>query len=155
MRLALALLREAGEKSDLIDLLEQHRSLVELVRGSPQGRAAFQLVLAYILRVRELEPAQAGQRLERMLDAAAKEDVMTTAEKLEARGRAEGEARGKAEGKLEALRSVLTRQLQRRFGEPSQEVLARISAAPVTDLERWIDRFATAQTLEEVFAPLQ
>jgi hypothetical protein len=57
----------------------------------------------------------------------------------------------KDEGRLETARETLTRQLRRRFGEVPEETVAVI--ASTRDLERlngWLDRFATAETLEQV-----
>jgi predicted transposase YdaD len=159
MRLALALLREAGEDSDLIGLLEHHRVLVEAVRSGPQGREAFRLLLAYILRVRDPDPKQMGDRLEQALGANTKEEVMTAAERLEAqgwaKGKAEGKAEGLAEGRVEALRAMVTRQLRQRFGALPPEVQDRLGAAAVADLERWGDQILVAKTLAEVFSPVQ
>ncbi|MBN2490465.1 MAG: hypothetical protein JXQ29_06415 [Planctomycetes bacterium] len=50
---------------------------------------------------------------------------------------------------IATLRNILVRQLRRRFGEVAEETIAVIEAT--TDLEKldgWLDRFATAETLE-------
>ncbi len=69
---------------------------------------------------------------------------MTTAEKLKAEGR--------AEGALRARREMLSQQLEVRFGELSSETRQRIEKSDLDDLERWGVSFATATTLNEVFA---
>jgi hypothetical protein len=107
MKLALALLREAGEDSDLAELLIKHKDLVEQVRSEAGGRAAFQLLLAYMMRVRVIEPVQLGDQLEQTLVGVTKEEVVTTAEMLEARGMKKGRAEGRVEGRAEDILTVL------------------------------------------------
>ena len=41
----------------------------------------------------------------------------------------------------------------RRFGPLPTEVIARIAAATVEDIENWVDRLLDAQSLDEVFRP--
>ncbi len=73
---------------------------------------------------------------------------MTTGQRirLESRklGREEGEAKGKAE--------TLLRQLQRRFSKLDESLTARVRAAGVLDLDRWLDRILDANTVAEVLA---
>ena len=61
-------------------------------------------------------------------------------------------AAGREEGREKALRGMLARLLEARFGSVAPDVQARIDAASVEDLDRWIEQFATASTLGEVFA---
>lgn len=64
----------------------------------------------------------------------------------EARGRAEGEARGRAEGKAATLRKLLAL----RFGDLTQTTELRVADATEPELDRWIERVLTADTLEGV-----
>ena len=76
------------------------------------------------------------------------ETVMpTVAEVWKEEGRAEGLTQGKAEGKAETL----LRQLERRFGAVSEDARTRILAAPVEDLDAWLDTFVSASSLDDVF----
>ncbi|MBN2491190.1 MAG: hypothetical protein JXQ29_10130, partial [Planctomycetes bacterium] len=57
----------------------------------------------------------------------------------------------KEQGGIETARRTLTRLLRRRFGEVPDDTIAVIEAT--TDLEKldgWLDRFATATTLQDV-----
>lgn len=61
-------------------------------------------------------------------------------------------AEGQLEGELKGERTVLLRQLKRRFGEVPEAVEARIRAADSDQLLRWTDRVLDASTLDAVFA---
>ena len=63
-------------------------------------------------------------------------------------GRLEGEQSGIAKGEAYALRRLL----QKRFGPLSDDVLARLQAASIDELELWLDRALDADSLAEVFA---
>ena len=63
-------------------------------------------------------------------------------------GRLEGEQSGIAKGEAYALRRLL----QKRFGPLSDDVLARLQAASIDELELWLDRALDADSLAGVFA---
>ena len=63
-------------------------------------------------------------------------------------GRQEGRMTGRAEGEAYALRRLL----QKRFGPLSEDVLARLQAASIDELELWLDRALDADSLAGVFA---
>ena len=54
---------------------------------------------------------------------------------------------GRAEGKTETL----LRQLERRFGAVPDDARIRILAAPVGDIDAWLDAFVSASSLDDVF----
>ena len=60
-------------------------------------------------------------------------------------------AKGKLEGKLETLSTLLTRQLNKRFGPLSIETSQRLQLATSEQLECWADRILDAPTLAAVF----
>jgi len=64
--------------------------------------------------------------------------MATTVEQSRAQGRAEGAAQ------------VLTRLLAARFGPLSAEQDARIQAASAEEIDTWIDRFTSAETIEDI-----
>ncbi|MFG3439467.1 hypothetical protein ACGF0J_19685 [Nonomuraea sp. NPDC047897] len=68
------------------------------------------------------------------------------------RGKAEGKAEGRTEGQAEAAaRSVLLVLEARGFDVPD-DIRARIAAcADLTQLQTWLTRAATAQTLQDLF----
>ncbi|MFT3804507.1 MAG: hypothetical protein QM766_25250 [Burkholderiaceae bacterium] len=51
----------------------------------------------------------------------------------------------------EAGVAFLCRQLERRFGPLDSSVIERLQEASVSELERWVDNFVDARTLDEVF----
>ncbi len=59
---------------------------------------------------------------------------------------------GVEQGIEKGERSLLYRQLTRRFGQLDQQTEARLQAATAADLERWADNILDAQTLDEVFS---
>ncbi|RLB53583.1 MAG: hypothetical protein DRJ42_11600 [Deltaproteobacteria bacterium] len=78
--------------------------------------------------------------------------MASPAEQLIQKGRQEGEERGLKKGHLEANRTMLSRQLQLRFGALEPEVEAWIAEGSPEELERWLELFATAESLDAVFA---
>jgi hypothetical protein len=47
---------------------------------------------------------------------------------------------------------VLLRLLTKRFGPPSTEIVSRINAAAIPELDRWVERLLDAKALADVFA---
>ena len=75
----------------------------------------------------------------------------TIAQALKDEGRAEGKAEGKAEGVLESRRATLLRLLRKRFRAVPAEVSLTIDRTnSVSQLDEWLDRFATATELDEI-----
>ena len=70
----------------------------------------------------------------------------------EAKGRAEGEARGEAKGKVRGKAEIVLKLLRLRFGDLPEEVKARVAQASLEELEIWIERVLTAESLDAVFA---
>ena len=57
----------------------------------------------------------------------------------------------KDEGRMEKSQQTLIRLLQRRFGDVPDELLSTIRATNDPEqMDEWLDRFATAETLDEV-----
>ena len=80
--------------------------------------------------------------------------MTTIAEKWEAegeaRGRAQGKAEGKAEGRAQGKAETLRKLLTLRFGELSEASELRIASASEEELDRWVERVLTADTLNAV-----
>ena len=72
-------------------------------------------------------------------------------------GRVEGIEQGRVEGiregRVEGERTVLERQLRRRFGPLSPAAAERLREASAADLEAWAENLLDARTLDDVFAP--
>ena len=71
----------------------------------------------------------------------------TMAEVLRERGRLEGEAKAA----IETRQQTLVRLLRKRFGDVPADVVRTVeSTTDVDRLDEWLDRFATARTLDEL-----
>lgn len=63
----------------------------------------------------------------------------------------EARQQGMQQGRVEGERSVLERQLRRRFGQLPVGTVRRLDRASSADLEVWADNVLDAGTLDEVF----
>ena len=73
---------------------------------------------------------------------------MTVAEEWIERGKKEGRQEGRQEGEIDTL----LRQIERKFGSEAKKAYQdRVENASLGELDRWLDRFATAESVEEVF----
>ncbi|MEO5350607.1 MAG: DUF4351 domain-containing protein [Magnetococcus sp. YQC-3] len=63
-----------------------------------------------------------------------------------------GIEKGKLEGRLEGQAAMLTRQLQRRFGQLPDPVKAKVTQAKLEQIENWSERILDAKSLDDVFA---
>jgi predicted transposase/invertase (TIGR01784 family) len=121
-------------------------AFVEVLRA-PGGVAAASALMHYILST---GPASQDEVRDFALELgpAAEEAVMTAGERLiqegMARGIVKGEAMGIAKGKAESVLRIL----ERRFGPLSDDVVTRVWAASLEELDQLIDRGLTADTLE-------
>ena len=66
-------------------------------------------------------------------------------------GMQRGMQRGMKQGHIEGERTLLERQLRRRFGLLAPEVAERLSQASAADLETWAENVLDAETLDDVF----
>ena len=82
--------------------------------------------------------------------------MITKAEVLMNRGRAEGRAEGIEEGRAEGIEEgraqILIKMLQLKFGQVPAERLESIHAGTDTQIEQFIQRIFTATSLDEIFA---
>ena len=63
-------------------------------------------------------------------------------------GRQEGRQEGIQEGRQEGEAAVLLRQIERKFGAPSETIRRRVADADADTLLRWSERILTADSLE-------
>ena len=68
----------------------------------------------------------------------------------EAKGRAEGEAKGRAEGRAEGKVETVRKLLTLKFGQLPEAASLRLDAAKEPDLDRWLERVLTADSLDAV-----
>ena len=74
-------------------------------------------------------------------------------ERARRQGREEGIERGIEQGGVRGRRSMLERQLRRRFGGLAPEVAERLRRASAEELEAWGESLLDADTPEGVFGP--
>ncbi len=67
------------------------------------------------------------------------------------KGRQEGRQEGRLEGRAQGQREALLRQLRLKFGDLSDEHLARVASAHESELEHYFERILTADSLMAVF----
>ncbi len=146
-RLVLWCFRHARQPEELLRRLSRWREVVREVREAPRGRDALALVWRYILAINDLRrPEDLVRQLLRAAGPDAKEEMVSVADWLEERGR----LRGLDQGRLEGQRSLLLKQLSRRFGPLPEAASARIQGAEAPQIETWAERVLTAATLAEV-----
>lgn len=65
-------------------------------------------------------------------------------------GREEGRVEGREEGRVDAQRQMLIDLLQKRFGTVPEGAAAQIRSARPDELQRWVERFYDASSLDEL-----
>ena len=78
--------------------------------------------------------------------------VKELTERVHEEGYKEGHKEGHKEGRQETERAVVLELLTEKFGPLAPEVVARVQAAPSSDVRRWIKAVLRAQAIDDVFA---
>ncbi len=123
----------------MLDMLDDLRA----VENGPDPDGDLVAMIRYILTVSDVAEASLASVFEQ-LGPRAKEALMTTAERIEARGRAEGEARGRAELLIELMTA--------KFGSLPDATIDRVRRADPADVSRWSSRLLKVETADEMFA---
>jgi hypothetical protein len=144
-RVALIVLQRCRDSHDPGAVLRPWAQTLIAVLAAPHGREALQLVARYTAEVSDATP-ELVYRFFVELGPQAEEIFMTTADRL----REQGMAQGMAEGRAQGIAATLTRLLNLKFGPLPAPALALIQGAAPEELERWIDRVLTANSLDEV-----
>lgn len=142
-RLVFYCFRHARKPAELIQGLARWWDLVSEVHAAPNGLAALGTVWRYILYIHEGPAEVVLTQLALVTPDPLKENHMTAGEELEERGRIKGELQGE--------RRALLKVLAVRFGSVPQPLVERVNAAEEAQIDVWIQRAATAPTLDEVF----
>ncbi len=147
-KVALWVLRDARTIEALLGRLGAWRGEIEQLVAPSRDFEDFESVMRYILRVATDVSFETVR--DRFIEVIPEVEaaMASPAEQLIQEGR----QKGRQEGRQEANRTMLARQLQLRFGALGAEVEARIAEGNSEDLESWLERFATAETLDAVFA---
>ena len=125
--------------------------LLAAMVDAPNGVAAFNVLVQYILRVAGNPARDILVVLDQLNHPKVSQIAMTAAEQLHEEGRKEGHKEGRKEGHKEAQRANLLLLLSRRFGPLPEPLRARVDRAALAQLDRWFDRAITAQSLDAVF----
>jgi predicted transposase YdaD len=140
VRVMLVLLKHASKNPHLIEVLTAHLPDLRTIVEGPDGQMRLTSIVTYLMTVNigeltetDLEPV-IGQ-----LGPPAKEVVMTIAERLQARGKAEGRA------------ETLLEQLAVKFGPLPARVTAIVQAADLPQLREWTTRVLGANNLDDLF----
>jgi hypothetical protein len=165
-RLVEACFKHARTRADLLEILAGWAEVLRDVVHAPNGLEALAQVMRYILVVNdhvELDMLQAF--LERVVEPAAKDAIMTAGERLIQQGVEQGIQQGLQQGVQQGLqqgvqqgmqqgeRALLLRLLRKRFGaEVSADIELRVHAATPEQIALWADRVLSAQTLGELLA---
>jgi predicted transposase/invertase (TIGR01784 family) len=134
--------KHARTSTNFLEILSRWMDVAREVAQAPNGLAALAQVLRYILEANEHIDAEALKALlEREIGPAAKDTIVTAAQRYIEQGRQEG------------FQELLLRLLRRRFGDQMDaRIEQRIASASVDEIETWSVRVASAATLAEVFA---
>jgi hypothetical protein len=144
-RLALLCLRSVPRLRDR-EVLAAIGRWADLLRAAARARGgalSLEAIASYILHQTDLSPARIAAAFARAIHQPAGNQVMSTADRLFARGMVEGKAEGKSE--------LVLRLLAARFGTLPARLVARVRAASTRDLDRWALRLLDAKSLAEVF----
>ena len=116
--------------------------------AAPNGIDAVNKVLRYLSLVCQDLDLEAFRGIIREHAPEVEVAVMTIAEQMRNEGAAEGLAKGLLAGRIQVLAKLLIL----KFGAIGAEHDALISAATDEDLDRYVERVLTAETLSAVFA---
>ena len=120
--------------------------------SAEHGVEAMVAIVRYLLDVSQhTTHERVAGVLRSVLGSQADEVIVTAGQQLIEQGRQQGLEQGLEQGKV-AMRSVLLRMLERRFGAPTTAVRERVESASLGDLELWTERLLEADSLEAVFS---
>ena len=138
--LVLRALRDARDSERLNRNVSDLARLASKLIAAPSGIQALSQILHYLTHVCEgLHYEDFRAKLREHLPESER-PLMTIAEELTQKGRAEGQV------------ALLVKQMTRKFGELSVEYRARLEASTSDALERYAERLITETTLADVFA---
>jgi hypothetical protein len=116
--------------------------------ASPRGQRQLVALSSYVMATTEVRPERLRDAVAEILDPAARDQIMFTADRLIAKGRRQGRREGRAEGRVQ----MLTRQLEARFGALDATARERIAAGTDTELDAWGVYVLTAASVAEILA---
>jgi hypothetical protein len=154
--LVLWALRDARTPGQILLTLDQWADALTDVANAHGGRDALEQLFMYISNVAKNLAFDTFRARVSQLAPAAKEAIMTIAEQLRAQGLKLGLEQGRELGLEQRLargrRQSLERLMTFKFGPLPEHVAARIRAAELEVLDRWLERVLTAGSPDAVVA---
>ncbi|MFO0755873.1 MAG: Rpn family recombination-promoting nuclease/putative transposase [Byssovorax sp.] len=146
-RVVLWCLKHSQSPEHLLADLDAWAETVEEVLAAPNGTAALARVLRYIWSVHgEVDAGELEDLVVQKLGQKAKEAAVTIADQLRREGHKEGLQKGLQKGKKDTLLA----QLGAKFGKVPRAVVVKVNAASTAEIDRWIKRILTADSLAEL-----
>jgi predicted transposase YdaD len=146
---------QGATRADADALLDDWASRLRPLHNEPAGWSTLVAALCYLAQVSGIPKPHLASAAD-ALPEPTKETFMTAAQEWMLEGMEKGLAKGRQEGREEgeraALAVVVLVQARLRFRDIPAETVARIEAAPKSELNGWIERILTAETLDELFA---
>lgn len=119
--------------------------------GTQAGDYALRALWSYTADVVDVPVEVLVKIVEETMDPLVKRKFKPPIEQWRDQGRKQGHEQGREEGRRAGHTEVLRRQLGARFGELPWQIVERLEAAPVEQLEAWALRVLDAGSLDQVF----
>jgi len=140
-----------AEAKSLRSRLKVGRKFWELVTEAleaPSGPDALATLLCYLFRVGDPNPDQVKDFLIEQAGDKGEEAYVTAAERLTKDAAEKAAKKGRAEGRA----AVVLKLLELRFSPLTAEAVEWIEQASAEQLDVWVERVLSAETLDDVFA---
>ncbi|PID45126.1 MAG: hypothetical protein CSB48_00040 [Proteobacteria bacterium] len=115
------------------------------------AREMLHQLMVYLLNSSNMEDTDGFLESAEALPKPVRGELMTFAEKLEARGEARGKAEGRIEGKIEGKAVSLEKLITLKFGECPEATRQRLKKATDSELDHWLEQILTANSVETLF----
>jgi predicted transposase/invertase (TIGR01784 family) len=156
-RLVQVCFKYARTAPNLLEVLTRWADVMGDVAGAPNGLAALEMVMQYVVMANNrFEPHELQPLVDRVTDSKGEGMMMTVGERIRREGIEAGiEAgiqRGEERGIQKGARELLLRQLRMRFGsQVNNDAVRRLETASTEQLTTWAERVLSARTLAELF----
>jgi hypothetical protein len=146
---------QGATRADADALLDDWAARLRPLHDEPAGWSTLIAALCYLAQVSAIPKPHLAAAAD-VLPEPTKETFMTAAQEWMLEGMEKGLEKGREEGRQEgehtALVSTLAQLIRLRFRALPPEVTPRIEAASKAELQRWIERILTAETLDDLLA---
>jgi predicted transposase YdaD len=146
---------QGATRADADALLDDWAARLRPLHDEPAGWSTLIAALCYLAQVSAIPKPHLAAAAD-VLPEPTKETFMTAAQEWMLEGMEKGLEKGREEGRQEgehtALVSTLAQLIRLRFRALPPEVTPRIEAASKAELQCWIERILTAETLDDLLA---